>query len=99
MRLHRVCNHAILLAPSYNLAVDAQAAARCHRGGQTRPCYVYRLLTTGSIDETIIQRQVRKDGLCNMLEKGSLPPLHTPDCALLITLVTSRILTAACVPP
>eukprot|EP00310_Coccolithus_braarudii_P021287 CAMPEP_0183355044 /NCGR_PEP_ID=MMETSP0164_2-20130417/38975_1 /TAXON_ID=221442 /ORGANISM="Coccolithus pelagicus ssp braarudi, Strain PLY182g" /LENGTH=281 /DNA_ID=CAMNT_0025528055 /DNA_START=28 /DNA_END=873 /DNA_ORIENTATION=- len=79
-------NHIILLAPSYNPAVDKQAAARCHRGGQTKPCYVYRLLATGSIDETIVMRQLRKGGLCDMLVDGSLPPLHSPDCDLLFKL-------------
>jgi hypothetical protein len=80
-------NHLILLAPSYNPSVDKQAAARCHRGGHERkPCYVYRLLATGSIDETVVMRQLRKGGLCNMLEDGKLPPLHSPDCDLLFKL-------------
>lgn len=79
-------NHLIMLAPAYNPAVDNQAMARCHRGGQKKVCYIYRLLTTGSSDETIIQRQVRKGGLCEMLADGKLPPLHSPDCDLLFKL-------------
>jgi hypothetical protein len=79
-------NHLIMLAPSYNPSVDKQASARCHRGGQKKPCYVYRLLTTGSIDETVVMRQMRKGGLCSMLEDGKLPPLHSPDCDLLFKL-------------
>jgi len=79
-------NHVILLAPAYNPAVDKQAAARCHRGGQLKPCYVYRLLATGSIDETIVMRQLRKGGLCDILVDGKLPPLHSPDCDLLFKL-------------
>ena len=37
--------------------------ARVWRDGQRRHTYVYRLLTTGSIEEKIFQRQVNKQGL------------------------------------
>ena len=88
-------NHLIVLAPSYNPSVDAQADARCHRVGQKKECYIYRHLTTGSIDETIIARQVQKGGLCDILEDGKLPAPHSPDIDLLFKLddpeCTSRL--------
>ncbi|KAF8348116.1 P-loop containing nucleoside triphosphate hydrolase protein [Amanita rubescens] len=42
---------------------DLQSMARCHRDGQKRPVFIYRFLTTGTIDEKIYQRQVTKLGL------------------------------------
>ncbi len=37
-----------------------QAMARIWRDGQTKPCTIYRLLTTGAIDEKMYQRQLMK---------------------------------------
>ena len=42
---------------------DAQAMARIWRDGQKRTCHIYRLLTTGLIDEKIYQRQLYKQDL------------------------------------
>jgi SNF2 family DNA or RNA helicase len=33
--------------------MDKQAMARIWRDGQQKPCYVYRLLTTGTIEEKV----------------------------------------------
>ena len=49
--------------PDWNPANDEQAMARVWRDGQKRPCHVYRLVTTGTIEEKILQRQVTKRGL------------------------------------
>ena len=37
-----------------------QAMARIWRDGQQKACTIYRLLTTGTIDEKIFQRQLQK---------------------------------------
>jgi len=34
--------------------------ARIWRDGQKKPCFVYRLMSVGSIDEKILQRQFSK---------------------------------------
>lgn len=34
-------------------AMDKQAMARIWRDGQTKPCFVYRLLTTGTLEEKV----------------------------------------------
>ncbi|XP_013777941.1 DNA repair and recombination protein RAD54B-like, partial [Limulus polyphemus] len=47
----------------WNPANDLQAMARVWRDGQKRQVHVYRLLTTGTIEEKIYQRQVTKQGL------------------------------------
>ncbi|KAK3089624.1 hypothetical protein FSP39_005167 [Pinctada imbricata] len=47
----------------WNPANDLQAMARVWRDGQKKKVYIYRLLTTGSIEEKIYQRQISKQGL------------------------------------
>lgn len=39
--------------PDWNPANDQQAMARVWREGQTKPVWIYRLLTTGSIEEKV----------------------------------------------
>ncbi|KAI0660976.1 SNF2 family N-terminal domain-containing protein [Cubamyces menziesii] len=56
-----------LIDSDWNPSHDLQSMARIHRDGQKRPVYIYRFLTTGSIDEKIYQRQVTKLGLSNSL--------------------------------
>ena len=50
----------VLFDSAWNPATDRQAAARCWRDGQTRKCYTYRLLSTGTIEEKMYQRQLAK---------------------------------------
>ncbi|KOO53871.1 DNA repair and recombination protein [Chrysochromulina tobinii] len=92
-------NHLILLEPAYNPAMDKQAMERIHRDGQIKECYIYRLACTGSIDETVLERQTRKGGLLDMLsaKNPKLPPVHSPDRNLLFTVddmsIASRLST------
>ncbi|AQZ13826.1 RDH54 (YBR073W) [Zygosaccharomyces parabailii] len=53
----------ILFDNDWNPSVDLQAMSRIHRDGQKKPCFVYRLITTGCIDEKILQRQLMKQSL------------------------------------
>ncbi|MFT5469402.1 MAG: SNF2 family DNA or RNA helicase [Verrucomicrobiales bacterium] len=46
--------------PWWNPAVENQATGRAHRMGQTKPVFVYRLVTEGTIEERILQLQERK---------------------------------------
>lgn len=55
----------ILFDTDWNPSVDLQAMARVHRDGQKMPVYIYRLLSTGLIDEKIYQRQITKQGLAD----------------------------------
>lgn len=57
----------ILYDSDWNPSVDLQAMARIHRDGQKNPVFIYRLLTTGMIDEKIYQRQLTKQGLSDSL--------------------------------
>ncbi|XP_048384801.2 DNA repair and recombination protein RAD54B isoform X2 [Stegostoma tigrinum] len=53
----------VLYDIDWNPANDVQAMARVWRDGQKRPVHIYRLLTTGTIEEKIYQRQVSKQSL------------------------------------
>jgi superfamily II DNA or RNA helicase len=64
-------NRLVLFDPDWNPAVDKQAAARVWRDGQSKRCFIYRFLTTGSIEEKIFQRQLTKEGLAGVLGGGT----------------------------
>ena len=51
----------IIFDSDWNPHQDAQAQDRCHRIGQTRPVVVYRLLTIGSVEIEMMEKQVRAD--------------------------------------
>ena len=50
----------VMLDPSWNPAVDAQAVDRVHRIGQTDAVVVYRLIMAGSVDEMVYRNQIFK---------------------------------------
>lgn len=84
-------NRLILLDSDWNPSTDAQAMARIHRDGQHKPCFVYRLLLTGTMDEKIYQRQVAKSGLSETLmhASSSASAFTAEDLRDLFTLHTS----------
>ncbi len=53
--------------PWWNPAVERQATDRAHRIGQTRPVFVYRLVTMGTVEERILEMQARKAELAESL--------------------------------
>jgi len=46
----------VIFDPDWNPSTDTQARERAWRIGQTKPVTVYRLLTTGTIEEKIYHR-------------------------------------------
>lgn len=56
-------NRLVLFDPDWNPAWDRQSMARIWRDGQKRPVIIYRMLTTGTIEEKIFQRQLSKQSL------------------------------------
>ncbi|XP_026546617.1 DNA repair and recombination protein RAD54B [Notechis scutatus] len=56
-------SHLILYDIDWNPATDIQAMARVWRDGQRHTVHIYRLLTTGTIEEKIYQRQISKQAL------------------------------------
>ncbi|KAI5952263.1 RDH54 [Candida jiufengensis] len=53
----------ILYDNDWNPSSDLQSMSRIHRDGQLKPCFIYRIFTTGCIDEKIFQRQLMKNKL------------------------------------
>ncbi|MGC1183077.1 SNF2-related protein [Legionella sp.] len=49
--------------PWWNPAVEAQATDRMHRIGQENPVFVYKLITSGTVEEAILSMQKRKQQL------------------------------------
>ena len=96
-------NRLVLVDSSWNPAHDLQAQARIWRDGQTKSCYIYRLLSTGTIEERMFQRQELKGALARTLGFRSTSARQAdgggtafpPNCAICFR--TSRIRGA--IPP
>ena len=56
-------SHLVLLEVAWNPALDAQAMGRIHRAGQTKPCFIYRMVAMGTIEERVLQRQIAKEAV------------------------------------
>ena len=52
---------------SWNPAIDKQALARVWRDGQSKHTYVYRLVSTHTIEEKVLQRQLLKEDMATSL--------------------------------
>lgn len=55
----------VLYDPDWNPQTDAQARERAWRFGQEREVTIYRLITAGTVEEKIYQRQIFKTALSN----------------------------------
>ena len=53
--------------PWWNPAVERQATDRAHRIGQDKAVFVYKLLTTGTVETAILDLQARKQALADGL--------------------------------
>ena len=47
-----------------------QAMARVYRQGQKKPCYIYRMFTSGTVEEVVYQRQTQKQNLSTLTVDG-----------------------------
>jgi superfamily II DNA or RNA helicase len=56
--------------PWWNPAAEAQAADRAHRIGQDKPVFVYKLITTATVEERIEAMKVRKAELAAAVLDG-----------------------------
>ncbi|KAF9997720.1 DNA repair protein rhp26, partial [Modicella reniformis] len=59
----------IIFDPDWNPSTDVQARERAWRLGQTRSVTIYRLMTSGTIEEKIYHRQIFKQFLTNKILK------------------------------
>ncbi|CAG8726542.1 4172_t:CDS:10, partial [Dentiscutata erythropus] len=60
-------NRLVLFDPDWNPAADQQALARVWRDGQKKNCFIYRFISTGSIEEKVFQRQSHKQSLSSCI--------------------------------
>jgi SNF2 family DNA or RNA helicase len=59
--------------PWWNPAVEDQATDRAHRIGQTRTVTSYKLVTEATVEEKVIQLQLKKSALLqDLLDESSL---------------------------
>ncbi|CAN5740431.1 hypothetical protein BH24DEI2_BH24DEI2_13490 [soil metagenome] len=58
--------------PWWNPAAENQATDRAHRIGQDKSVFVYKLITSGSIEEKILKLQERKAALVQGILEGTL---------------------------
>jgi len=65
-------NRLVLFDSDWNPAHDRQAMARVWRDGQNKNVCIYRLLSTGTIEEKIYQRQLTKQGLSDSIVDGKM---------------------------
>jgi len=74
-------NYVVHLDPWWNPAVEDQATDRAHRIGQDQPVTVYRLVTTGTVEEVIYDLHRTKRELVSALLEGtdSVAPLSSAD--------------------
>ena len=63
-------NRLIMVDSDWNPATDHQAMARVYRQGQTKPCFIYRMFLTGTVEEVIYQRQLQKGNLAKLANDG-----------------------------
>lgn len=78
----------VLLDPSWNPADDIQAMGRIYRQGQTRSTTIYRMFTSGTMEEVMYQRQLTKNALASgVLDprngNGNVSPNEINDCLTL----------------
>jgi DNA excision repair protein ERCC-6 len=59
----------IIFDPDWNPSTDMQARERAWRLGQTKPVSIYRLMTSGTIEEKIYHRQIFKQFMTNKVLK------------------------------
>jgi superfamily II DNA or RNA helicase len=81
-------DYVFVLDPWWNPAVEAQAVDRAHRIGQTKPVMVYRLVSTGTIEEKVMELKARKAALFSQVIDGdgsSATPIDADDVRALFT--------------
>ncbi|CAL5360907.1 unnamed protein product [Camellia sinensis] len=70
-------NRLVLFDPDWNPANDKQAAARVWRDGQKKRVYIYRFLSTRTIEEKVYQRQMSKEGFKKIFSRNKQIKLRT----------------------
>jgi SNF2 family DNA or RNA helicase len=81
-------DYVFVLDPWWNPAVEAQAVDRTHRIGQDKTVMVYRMVSTGTIEEKVMALKARKQDLFDRVMDDGAPlsaPLTADDIRGLLT--------------
>ena len=80
----------IFLESDWNPFVDLQAMDRAHRIGQTKTVNVYRLVTTGTIEEKIMELQRRKMATSDAVVNSDNSTIYSNGTDKLLDIFTCR---------
>eukprot|EP01117_Protostelium_nocturnum_P006833 TRINITY_DN2452_c0_g1_i1.p1 TRINITY_DN2452_c0_g1~~TRINITY_DN2452_c0_g1_i1.p1 ORF type:complete len:1058 (+),score=237.18 TRINITY_DN2452_c0_g1_i1:1390-4563(+) len=88
-------NRVVLFDSSWNPSHDVESIYRAYRFGQTKEVHIYRLISGGTIESRIYDRQIIKQGLFrNVIDeknpKRTIPKVFTRDLFKLDTVVPLR---------
>jgi len=81
-------DYVFLFDPWWNTAVEQQAIDRTHRIGQTKNVFAYKIICKNTIEEKMIELQLRKKKLAEDLvgeEDGFIKTLNEEDIAYLFS--------------
>ena len=66
-------DYVFLLDPWWNPAAEQQAISRSHRIGQTEKVFAYRMITSDTIEEKMLQLQEKKSALASIFAQSANP--------------------------
>ena len=82
-------DYVFILDPWWNPAVEMQAINRVHRIGQDKPVFVYKLITENTLEEKILDMQVKKqllaEGSYEFAKQGDQLQISPDELQLLLT--------------
>lgn len=73
-------NRVVLFESGFNPSDDIQALHRVYRIGQRKPTFVYRLVSQGTIEERVQERQILKEGISRCsIDKHNIRDLYNDE--------------------
>lgn len=80
----------ILLEPDWNPFIDIQAQDRAHRIGQTKAVNIYRLITSNTIEEKMMELQRRKKAVSDAVVNSENSTMYSMGTEKLLDIFTFR---------